>query len=225
MERLLRYDRRPRGRARCSHVSTKDTGAHPRRDRARRRRRVPPRRMNRMLGDHDRPTYLRLLSEMNNGANPYAANDLNGRSRGRAYLHAAPSSARGGAPCWSSAAAMWPPSTRGCARLRMPPVRTDADGARHPAGGVPLGAALLRQSRDRPQPPAPLVARVALRGLGRHHLVLAVPGREGDRPLLPPPPLARASRSPSASTASGAPRARASCSCSSASCAPTRACS
>lgn len=41
--------------------------------------------MNGMLAAHGRPTYLRLLSEMNNGSNPYAAYDLNGRSRGRAY--------------------------------------------------------------------------------------------------------------------------------------------
>ena len=93
------------------------------------------------------------------------------------------------------------------------------------AGGLPVGAAVVRQPRDRAQPPAPLVAGVALRGLGGHHLVLAVPGGEGDRPLLPLPRSGAASRSPSASTASGAPRARASSTCSSASCAPTGACS
>ena len=41
--------------------------------------------MNRLLADHGRPTYLRLLSEMNNGENPYSAYDVRGRSRGPAY--------------------------------------------------------------------------------------------------------------------------------------------
>lgn len=41
--------------------------------------------MNRMLAEHGRPAYLRLLSEMNNGANPYSAYDLSGRPRGRAF--------------------------------------------------------------------------------------------------------------------------------------------
>lgn len=41
--------------------------------------------MNYLLSAHGKPTYLRLLSEMNNGANPYAAYDLAGHSRGPAY--------------------------------------------------------------------------------------------------------------------------------------------
>ncbi len=41
--------------------------------------------LNELLGEHGHPTYIRLLSEMNNGSNPYAAYDLRGRSRGRAY--------------------------------------------------------------------------------------------------------------------------------------------
>jgi hypothetical protein len=41
--------------------------------------------MNRMLAEHGEPTYLRLLSEMNNGANSYSAYDVNGRSRGPAF--------------------------------------------------------------------------------------------------------------------------------------------
>ena len=41
--------------------------------------------MNRLLTEHGRPTYLRLLSEMNNGSNPYSAYDSSGRSRGPAY--------------------------------------------------------------------------------------------------------------------------------------------
>ena len=38
-----------------------------------------------LLAERRRPTYLRLMSEMNNGANPYAAYDLAGRSRGAAF--------------------------------------------------------------------------------------------------------------------------------------------
>jgi hypothetical protein len=41
--------------------------------------------MNRMLTEHGRPAYLRLLSEMNNSNNPYSAYDARGRSRGRAF--------------------------------------------------------------------------------------------------------------------------------------------
>lgn len=41
--------------------------------------------MNYLLTAHGKPTYLRLLSEMNNGENPYAAYDTNGHSRGAAY--------------------------------------------------------------------------------------------------------------------------------------------
>ncbi len=41
--------------------------------------------MNRTLAATGRPAYLRLLSEMNNGGNDYAAYDLRGRSRGRAF--------------------------------------------------------------------------------------------------------------------------------------------
>ena len=41
--------------------------------------------MNRMLAEHARPTYLRLLSEMNNAANPYSAYTHSGRSRGPAF--------------------------------------------------------------------------------------------------------------------------------------------
>lgn len=41
--------------------------------------------LNELLGEHGHPSYIRLLSEMNNGSNPYAAYDLSGRSRGTAY--------------------------------------------------------------------------------------------------------------------------------------------
>lgn len=41
--------------------------------------------MNRMLGEHGKPTYLRLLSEMNNANNSYSAYRQDGSSRGPAY--------------------------------------------------------------------------------------------------------------------------------------------
>ena len=41
--------------------------------------------LNQLLTAHRHPTYVRLLSEMNNGNNPYSAYDLGGRSRGPAY--------------------------------------------------------------------------------------------------------------------------------------------
>lgn len=41
--------------------------------------------LNRMLATHGRPTYLRLLSEMNNANNPYSAYTRSGRSRGPAF--------------------------------------------------------------------------------------------------------------------------------------------
>jgi hypothetical protein len=45
--------------------------------------------LNAVLAEDGQPTYLRLLSEMNNGANSYSAYDLRGRSRGAAYSTAA----------------------------------------------------------------------------------------------------------------------------------------
>lgn len=41
--------------------------------------------LNRMLAEHGRPSYLRLLSEMNNADNPYSAYTHGGRSRGPAF--------------------------------------------------------------------------------------------------------------------------------------------
>ena len=42
-------------------------------------------RLNALLADHGEVVYVRPLSEMNNGNNPYSAYDLSGRSRGPAY--------------------------------------------------------------------------------------------------------------------------------------------
>jgi hypothetical protein len=78
--------------------------------------------LNRMLAVHPLPSYVRLLSEMNNGANPYSAYDLRGRSRGRAFSTAQFKRAwrraalilRGGSAATVNAR---------LARLGMPPVR------------------------------------------------------------------------------------------------------
>jgi hypothetical protein len=42
-------------------------------------------RLNALLSDHAEPVYVRPLSEMNNGNNPYSAYDLAGRPRGARY--------------------------------------------------------------------------------------------------------------------------------------------
>ena len=109
--------------------------------------------MNRMLGEHGRPTYLRLLSEMNNGANPYAANDLNGRSRGRAY------STRAFKRAWRRAVLV----IRGgdvatidarLRRLRMPAVRTGATALATPQVAflwVPLSFGNPEVARNHPR--------------------------------------------------------------------------
>ena len=82
--------------------------------------------LNSLLAEHGRPTYLRLLSEMNNGNNPYSAYDLRGRSRGGAY------STRQFKRAWRRAVLIVRGGDVGTidaklARLRMPGARTDAD--------------------------------------------------------------------------------------------------
>jgi hypothetical protein len=81
--------------------------------------------LNRLLAEHGEATFVRPLSEMNNGGNAYAPYDLSGRSRGPANSVARLRSAwrrfalvvRGG-PVEEIDAAL--------RRLGMPPVRTDA---------------------------------------------------------------------------------------------------
>ena len=79
--------------------------------------------LNQMLAEHGVPTYLRLLSEMNNANNPYSAYDKSGRSRGPAF------STRMFKRAWRRAVLV----VRGgdvstinsrLGRLGMPPVRT-----------------------------------------------------------------------------------------------------
>ena len=79
----------------------------------------------RLLAEHGQVTYLRPLSEMNNGNNPYSPYDLSGRPRGPAFSTAQFRRAwrrlalvvRGGEVAAINA---------NLRRLRMPPVRTDA---------------------------------------------------------------------------------------------------
>jgi hypothetical protein len=123
LEGILDNTRRARSRAMFA-VSTKGTGLSP--------AAISQGRgdafllaLNRMLGEHGQPAYLRLLSEMNNGSNPYSAYDLSGHSRGPA------DSTRQFKRAWRRAVLI----VRGgdvasvnakLAGLHMPPVRTDA---------------------------------------------------------------------------------------------------
>jgi hypothetical protein len=81
--------------------------------------------LNRLLAEHGQVTFLRPLSEMNNGSNSYAPYDLSGRSRGPA------NAVRQFKNAWRRLALI----TRGgplgamntkLRRLHMPPVRTAA---------------------------------------------------------------------------------------------------
>jgi hypothetical protein len=82
-------------------------------------------RLNGLMAEHGQVVYLRPLSEMNNGNNPYSAYDLSGRSRGPAW------STRQFKRAWRRLALI----VRGgevaridakLRRLGMPPVRTGA---------------------------------------------------------------------------------------------------
>jgi hypothetical protein len=83
LERLLDNSDRARSRVTLS-VSTKDTGLTPAALAAGEGDGFLLA-LNRLIAEHGRPTYLRLLSEMNNANNPYSAYTLSGRSRGRAF--------------------------------------------------------------------------------------------------------------------------------------------
>lgn len=109
--------------------------------------------LNRLLTEHGNPTYLRLLSEMNNGSNPYSAYTLGGRSRGRAYSTAQFKRAwrravlviRGGAVATLD---------RKLARLHMPPVRTGEDALGRPKVAfvwVPLAYGNPEIARNHPK--------------------------------------------------------------------------
>jgi hypothetical protein len=87
--------------------------------------------LNAVLSRHPAPTYVRLLSEMNNGVNSYAAYDQRGRSRGRAYTpgqfvrawRRATLVLRGGSVAAIDAR---------LARLHLPPLRTAASALLRP---------------------------------------------------------------------------------------------
>ena len=98
----------------------------------------------RLLGEHGGVTYLRPLSEMNNGNNPYSPYDLSGRSRGKAFSTGQFKKAwrrlalivRGGDVAAIDARLR---------RLKLPPVRTGAAEPAAAEGRVDVGAAVVRQ--------------------------------------------------------------------------------
>jgi hypothetical protein len=115
-------DARAQGAAAMLSVAPEDTGLRPR-DLARGEGDVFLMGLTRLLAEHGEVTFLRPLSEMNNGNNAYAPYDLAGRSRGPAYT------VRQLKNAWRRVALI----TRGGAvaamdaklrRLHMPPVRT-----------------------------------------------------------------------------------------------------
>jgi hypothetical protein len=81
--------------------------------------------LNGLLAEHGQVTYLRPLSEMNNGNNSYAPYDPSGRSRGRANSVGAFKSAWRRVALISRGGPVAAIDAR-LRRLRMPPVRTDA---------------------------------------------------------------------------------------------------
>ena len=83
IERLLRTSERERSRTALA-VSTKGTGLTPAALAAGEGDEFLLA-LNRLVARHGHPTYLRLLSEMNNADNPYSAYTRSGRSRGPAF--------------------------------------------------------------------------------------------------------------------------------------------
>jgi hypothetical protein len=109
--------------------------------------------LNAILGEHGSPTYLRLLSEMNNGANSYSAYDPSGRSRGPAY------STRQFKRAWRRAVLVLRGGTTATIdaklrRLGMPAVRTGAAELASPAVSfqwVPLTFGNPETARNHPR--------------------------------------------------------------------------
>ena len=117
-------DARAQGTAAMLSVAPEDTGLTPR-DLAQGTGDAFLVGLNALLAEHGQVTFLRPLSEMNNGNNSYAPYDLSGRSRGPAYSVAQVKNA------WRRVALIM----RGgdvdaidakLRRLGMPPVRTEA---------------------------------------------------------------------------------------------------
>jgi hypothetical protein len=110
-------------------------------------------RLNGLIAEHGHVVYLRPLSEMNNGNNPYSAYDLSGRSRGPAW------STRQFKRAWRRLALI----VRGgevaridakLRRLGMPPVRTGAQllpGAKVALMWVPLSFGNPEIPRNHPR--------------------------------------------------------------------------
>ena len=105
--------------------------------------------LNRRIAEHGRPTYIRLMAEMNQANNGYSAFDRSGRSRGRAHSTAAFRQA------WrrSTLILRGGPVAQIDAKLRglgLPAVRTDAEELPRP----PIAMMWVPQTRGTPDIPA-----------------------------------------------------------------------
>jgi hypothetical protein len=117
-------DARAQGSAAMLSVAPEDTGLTPR-DLAQGRGDAFLVGLNRLLAEHGEVTFLRPLSEMNNGSNSYAPYDLSGRSRGPAYSVGQLKNAWRRVALITRGGAVAPMDAK-LRRLHMPPVRTAA---------------------------------------------------------------------------------------------------
>lgn len=109
--------------------------------------------LNRLMAEHGTPVYIRPLSEMNNGANPYSPYDLRGRSRGRAH------STRAFKGTWRRLALILRGGdvatiNRKLRRLRLPAVRTSREALPRPKVAllwVPLSFGNPEIARNHPR--------------------------------------------------------------------------
>ena len=170
------------------HISTQDGYGTPRaghaaRDRPRRGRRLPAPPQPPHRARTAKPIYIRFLAEMNQTNNGYSAFDRNGRSRGAAHSTKAFTrrlAARDADPARRPGAAI-------DAKLRALHLPPDPARRRRPAaaaGRDGVGAADRGLAGDRGQLGARVLAGRPLRRLGRHRLLLALPGLREARALL-----------------------------------------
>ncbi len=145
--------------------------------------------MTRLLAENGQVTYMRLLSEMNNGVNPYSPYDLNGRSRGPA------NSARSFKAMWRRAAIILRGGdvariNRRLRRLGQPAARTGAGSLPTPKVSlvwVPLTFGNPEVEHNHPRhfwPGGAYVDWVGTTWYSPH------PNAERDGPLLPLPEVA-----------------------------------
>ena len=145
-------------------------------------------RLNGLIAGHGDVVYLRPLSEMNNGQNPYSAYDLSGRPRGPAF------STRQFKRAWRRLALILRGGDVAAidGRLRslgMPPVRTGAAELPRPKVAlmwVPLSFGNPEIPKNHPKH----LSGRRLRRLGGHDLVLALPSKLGYAVHLQLPALA-----------------------------------